>query len=117
MLGFLPTDEYYRYLLSASVVMDLTTVEDCLLCGAYEALAAEKPLILSRTRALEEYFGSGVVLTDNTSDAIRESVRWAYACRDELAERAKAWVAQNNPYIDERIAGLHALVRRSHGDH
>jgi glycosyltransferase involved in cell wall biosynthesis len=117
LLGFLPREEYYRYLLSATIVMDLTTRDDCLLCGAYEALAAEKPLILSRTTALEEYFGSGVVLTDNTSEAITESVRCAYARRDELAQRAKAWVAQNNPYMNERIAGLHGLVEELHRGH
>jgi len=116
-LGFLPSDEYYRYLLSVSVVMDLTTLDDCLLCGAYEALAAEKPLIVSRTTALEEYFGGGVVLTDNTSEAIGESVRLAYARRDELAQRARAWITQNNRHMDERIAGLHALMQRSSVEH
>lgn len=110
LLGFLPTNEYYGYFLSVSVVMDLTTREDCLVCGAYEALAAEKPLIVSRTVALKDYFGDAVVLTDNTSEAIRESVLSAFGRRDELAQKAKDWVARNKPYMDERIAGLRALL-------
>jgi glycosyltransferase involved in cell wall biosynthesis len=109
-LGFLPTIEYYAYLLSASVVMDLTTVEDCLVCGAYEALAVKKPLILSKTTALSEYFGNAVVLTDNTSEGIRQSVRSAFAHRDELVQKASNWVARNNQYMEGRIAGLRALV-------
>ena len=109
-LGFLPTDRYYEYLVSVSVVIDLTTMEDCLVCGAYEALAATKPLIVSRTVALSEYFGDAVVLTDNTPDAIRESVLWAFAHRDELVQRAENWVARNQPYMNERIAGLRALL-------
>jgi glycosyltransferase involved in cell wall biosynthesis len=110
LLGFLPTDQYYEYLLSVSVVIDLTTREDCLVCGAYEALAAEKPLIVSRTLALKDYFGEAAVLTDNTSEAIRESVLAAFARREELARKAKDWVARNNPYMDERVAGLRALL-------
>ena len=115
-LGFLPTDEYYAYLLSVSVVLDLTTLEDCLVCGAYEALAAEKPLVVSNTAALSEYFGDAVVLTKNTSDAIRESVLEAFTRRDELAQRARDWVTRNNQYMDERISGLRAslLARDGH---
>ena len=115
LLGFLSTDEYYGYLRSTGVVLDLTTKEDCLVCGAYEALAAEKPLIVSRTVALSEYFGDAVVLTDNTPEAIRDSVRLAFAQRDELVERAKAWVASNHPYMDERIAGLRSLLMATNG--
>jgi glycosyltransferase involved in cell wall biosynthesis len=110
LLGFVPNDEYHGYLLSASVVLDLTTKEDLLVCGAYEALAARKPLIVSRTVALKEYFGDAVVLTDNTSEAIRESVLSAFAYREELVRRAQDWVARNNLYMDERIASLRALL-------
>jgi glycosyltransferase involved in cell wall biosynthesis len=110
LLGFLPNDEYYAYLLSASVVIDLTTREDCLVCGAYEALAAEKPLIISRTVALKDYFGDAAVLTDNTSEAIRDSVLRAFTCRDELAQRARRWVARNGLYMNERTATLRELL-------
>jgi glycosyltransferase involved in cell wall biosynthesis len=116
MLGFLPTDEYYGFLLSVSVVIDLTTREDCLVCGAYEAIAARRPLIVSRTEALRDYFGDSVVLTDNTSEAIRESVLLAFAHRDELAHRAEDWVARNDLYMDQRIAGLRALLVDSCGN-
>jgi glycosyltransferase involved in cell wall biosynthesis len=115
LLGFLPADEYYGYLQGASIVMDLTTNDDCLVCGAYEALAAEKPLITSRTAALAEYFGDAVVLTEHTPDAIRESVLSAFAHRDELAIKARNWVARNKPYMDSRISGLGALLRRLGG--
>jgi glycosyltransferase involved in cell wall biosynthesis len=110
LLGFLPADEYYGYLLSVSMIIDLTTKEECLVCGAYEALAARKPLIVSRTVALRDYFGDAVMLTDNTPEAIRESVLSAFERRDELAIRASAWVARNDPYMEERVANLRALI-------
>jgi glycosyltransferase involved in cell wall biosynthesis len=109
-LGFLPNDEYYWYLMSSSVIMDLTTMEDCLVCGAYEALAAGKPLIVSRTIAISEYFGEAVILTDNTSEAIRKSVLSAFEQRQELAQRARDWVSSNGSYMDERVSGLRALL-------
>lgn len=116
-LGFVPADEYYAYLLSVSVVLDLTTLEDCLVCGAYEALAAEKPLILSKTAALSEYFGDAAVLTKNTSEAIRESVIEAFTRRDELVQSARDWVTRNNQYMDERISGLRASLLAREGHH
>jgi glycosyltransferase involved in cell wall biosynthesis len=109
-LGYLPTHEYHRYLRSVSVVMDLTTFENCLVCGAYEALAAGKPLITSRTRALESYFGGVAILADNTSDGIRAAVLSAFEQRAELAQRAKNWTMHNELHIEERVAGLRALM-------
>jgi glycosyltransferase involved in cell wall biosynthesis len=110
LLGFVPTEDYYGYVRSASVIIDLTTLEDCLVCGAYEALSAGRPLIVSRTAALKEYFGDAAVLTDNTADAIRASVLSAFAHRDELARSTAAWVERNHPYMDQRIAGLRTLL-------
>lgn len=54
--------------------MDLATRENCLLCGAYECTALEKPLILSDSRALREYFNQGVVYTPNNAKGIAQSI-------------------------------------------
>ena len=91
-LGYVPYEVYCDYLRSCALVVDLTVVEDCLVCGAYEALAAGKPLVLSRTRALRDYFGTAALLTDNTIDGIAASVERAYAEREQLQVRAGAWV-------------------------
>jgi glycosyltransferase involved in cell wall biosynthesis len=107
-LGFVSTEDYYRYLRSCAVVMDLTTLEDCLVCGAYEAIAAGKALVVSKTSALNDYFGDVVVLTDNTAAAIRESVVVAHSRRDDLTRKAEKWAARNRVYMRERIAGLQA---------
>ncbi|MCI0591222.1 MAG: glycosyltransferase, partial [Gammaproteobacteria bacterium] len=109
-LGFLPLHQYYGYLRSCSLVVDLTTMDDCLVCGAYEALAVRKPLVVSNTNALREYFGAAVMLTDNTPAAIRESVQVAYAQRHELARQAENWVASNQDYMNQRIAGLRVEI-------
>jgi glycosyltransferase involved in cell wall biosynthesis len=109
-LGFLSYEDYIRYLRNCAVIMDLTTLEDCLVCGAYEALSVRKPLVLSRTAALSEYFGDAAVLTDNAPAAIRESVQTAYARSDELSKRADDWLRSNEVYMTERIRGLSELL-------
>jgi hypothetical protein len=69
-LGFLSDNDYWRAMQHAHAVIDLTTLDDCLVCGAYEAIAAGRPQILSRTRALMEYFRKGAVFCDADAAAI-----------------------------------------------
>jgi len=83
--GFVPEDRFIGLLHAADVVMDLTTRDNCLVCGAYEGVAAGKPLILSDSRATREYFSRGVVYTDNTPGSIEQCLREALAERERLA--------------------------------
>ena len=92
-------------------MMDLTTLEDCLLCGAYEAVAAAKPLVISNTRALADYFGATVVLTENAPEPIAASIQRAYAQRDELAHMTREWSGRNEVFMAERIATLQDTLR------
>ncbi|WP_224981912.1 glycosyltransferase family protein [Geomonas agri] len=75
LIGFVPEQEYEAMLCSVDAVMDLTTRDNCLLCGAYEAVGAEKPMVLSRKKALQEYFTKGVIYVDNTAEAIRDGLK------------------------------------------
>jgi glycosyltransferase involved in cell wall biosynthesis len=73
--GWVTWERYDQLLCSVNGVIDLSTRERCLLCGAYEAVAAGKPMILSRTRTLMDYFTRGAVFTDNTVDGSPHSIR------------------------------------------
>ena len=64
--GRVTWERYDQLLCSVNGVIDLSTRERCLLCGAYEAVAAGKPMILSRTQTLMGYFARGAVFTDHT---------------------------------------------------
>lgn len=75
--GYLPEEEYMEFLNSVDAVMDLTTRQDCLVCGAYEAVAVGKPLITSNTKALMRYFNSGTVYAGNTQEGIAKAIRTA----------------------------------------
>ncbi|CAN5737920.1 glycosyltransferase [soil metagenome] len=84
LTGFVPEDAFEDLLHSVDLVVDLTTREDCLVCGAYEGVAAGTPLLLSDTQALREYFDSGTLFTDNSRDDISRRIVEARARHEEL---------------------------------
>lgn len=82
--GFLSEQDYADLLFSCDAVMDLTLMENCLVCGAYEAVALQKPMILSDTRALRRYFHAGAIYTANDSAAIAQAIRRLPQLQDRL---------------------------------
>lgn len=73
-LGYLSEQKYIAMLNSVNVTIDLTEREDCLVCGAYESVATEKPMILSDTKALRDYFYKGAIFTANSPKSIKKSI-------------------------------------------
>jgi len=84
LLGFVPEQEYWSLLSSVDFVMDLTTREGCLVCGAYEGIALSKPLILSDTEALKSYFNMGCIYVAPRADSIAYGIRKAIAKHNDL---------------------------------
>jgi len=74
LTGFLDEDDYWSTLASADAVMDLTTMKNCLVCGAYEAVAVQRPLLLSRNDASVELFSDFAVFTENTVKGLTEAL-------------------------------------------
>ena len=74
LTGYLEEHLYWELLVSCDAIVDLTTMPDCLVCGAYEAVAVGKPLILSRNAASLEVFGGRAELVDNTPESIAGAV-------------------------------------------
>jgi hypothetical protein len=69
--GFLAEPDYWSVLRGADAVIDLTLKPDCLVCGAYEALALGHPMLLSDNAASMELFGEAALYTDNSPADIR----------------------------------------------
>ena len=84
LLGFVPEQKYWSLLSSADLVMDLTTREGCLVCGAYEGIAMSKPLVLSDTEALRSYFNRGCIYVAPTADSIAKGIKSAIENYDNL---------------------------------
>lgn len=89
LTGYLPEDEFVSLFNSVDAVVDLTTREDCLVCGAYEAVAMEKPMVLSGTRTLKKYFSMGAVYTDNSAEDLAKKIKDALENAGDLSEQAK----------------------------
>jgi glycosyltransferase involved in cell wall biosynthesis len=102
LTGFLPESEYEDLLRGADVIVDLTRMENCLVCGAYEAVAVERPLVTSDTEALRRFFRRGTVYSTHTSRSLAASIALAIEHRtrlgDEMAilkqELSQAWTRQ-----------------------
>lgn len=89
LTGFLSENDYRAYMKAANVVVVLTTVEDVLVCGGYEAVSLGKPLVLSGSKAIRGLFNRGVIYCDNSAQDISEAVAHAHKERlhhqDEIA--------------------------------
>lgn len=84
LTGFLPDKEYFELLRKSGCVLALTSEEDCLQCGAYEALAMGIPMVLSDTSALRTYFASAAIYTKNEANEIRQGVEKALREKERL---------------------------------
>lgn len=73
--GFVPRPVYEAILMGASVVVVLSKDTDCLMCGAYEAIAAERPLVLSNTPLLRTVFGGCATYAPNDLMPILDAIQ------------------------------------------
>ena len=89
LTGYVDEESYIALVHTCDVILDLTTWEDCLLCGAYEAVSAERSVILSNTAALKAYFHAGALFTDNTHEDIAARIQEALARQEELTGRIR----------------------------
>ncbi|MFM7734358.1 MAG: glycosyltransferase, partial [Alphaproteobacteria bacterium] len=85
LTGFLSRASYDSLLSRCDAVIVLCTRPHTLLCGAYEAVAAHKPLVTSESDAMRHHFRKGVVWTGNSTAEIEAALRQVAARRDELA--------------------------------
>jgi hypothetical protein len=99
MTGFLDYKTYVELLQDVDVIMDLTTDDKTLVAGAYEAVALERPLIISDWMPLRRYFNKGTIYVKNSPKDIREAILTARIKKEELsrqmhqlkAEKIKEW--------------------------
>lgn len=69
--GFVSRKDYIKLIANSDLIVDLTHRENCLVCGAYEAISVEVPLLLSNTASLKNTFDYGAIFCDNSIDAIK----------------------------------------------
>jgi len=79
---YLKKSDYDALITHSDIMVVLTTRDDCLVCGAYEALSISTPAILSDSPVLRECFSPVFYYTKNTLGAFQETVESALADDD-----------------------------------
>jgi glycosyltransferase involved in cell wall biosynthesis len=85
LTGFLSEHEFEGRLLAARVVLDLTTRADCMVCGAYEAVSAGVPMVLSDNPPTRAYFRKGALFTDNSAASIAGEILRAHESHAQMS--------------------------------
>jgi glycosyltransferase involved in cell wall biosynthesis len=89
LTGWLPRSEYEGLLEGARGVVCLTTREDTMQTGAYEALEYALPLLLSSTRALRDFFTRGVIFVDDHGpEELARALQRLWTDHERLSEEA-----------------------------
>jgi len=92
LLGFVSNQSYIDHLFNCDFTVILTNQEFTLNCGAYESLAARKPMLLSDTKTIRSYFTFGANYTKLDSlESIRTGIKFI---KSELAIREREIVDQ-----------------------
>lgn len=101
LLGFVSEKDYFSRLVESDFAIDLTTRDDCMVCGAYESVSAGKPILLSDTPPQRKYFYKGAIFSKTNSDAMSHALHQMtcnlprlqaeiLALRSEIKEREEA---------------------------
>jgi hypothetical protein len=69
--------------------MDFTSLDWCLVCGGYEAMALEKSFVTSDKVALREFYRDAAVYTTHSPQAVDEAVVLAFRHRDVLSRNMR----------------------------
>ena len=77
LTGYIDDKEYVKLLSSSALLMVLTSRDNCLNCGAYEAVSLCKPMILAKTAVIQSYFNKGAIYTGLSSEEIYTAINEA----------------------------------------
>jgi glycosyltransferase involved in cell wall biosynthesis len=89
--GYVSNSCYRRLVAQASAVVALTEDNDCLMCAAYEGVAARRPVVVSDTNVLRACFSDSATYTSNQIGSIVSAVnRVLSAANDQASEDARA---------------------------
>lgn len=99
LTGFLSDSDYIDLLNRSDFLCTLTTRPHTLQSAGYEALALTKPVIVSDTHALRQYFGEAALYTDNSVESIGSTLqtmktewkKWRIPLTSMVQKRKSEW--------------------------
>ena len=109
LVGLLPPDDYVRALRHCDVVLALTTEPTSAMRAGFEAVWAEKVLVVSDWPLSRDLFPAAVWV-DNSAEAIASGLRRAVTNHAAYTARASAARAEKLATWDQQLAELRSLV-------
>jgi glycosyltransferase involved in cell wall biosynthesis len=106
LLGFIDEDLYVQLLSNAIASIDLTTRNNCLVCGAYESASLSVPCIVTDNEINRLVFNSGFIYSKTDSDNIAKAIDYAVENNNELKNNISLFARNHNLLIEERICQL-----------
>ena len=110
LTGFLTEEQFQTLLRSGDVLLVLTRGEHTLTCGAYEAVALSKPMVLSDTDVIRAYFSKGAVYTKLHGGDIAAALRVAIERKQYLSDDVVALRKQLQIDWSNRFQALQSTV-------
>ena len=110
--GFLPEKEYQSLLSSADLLIVFTMQEHTLNCGAYEGIALGKPLVVSDTKAIRNYFNKGVIYSKPFAKSIEQAIRVGIKNREVLKGQVACLREELTVDWDQRFKNLIKLINQ-----
>lgn len=106
LLGFVSEEDYVNIFSQAKIAIDLTTRDNCLVCGAYEALALQIPCIISDSRINREIFCTGFSYTLNDARSIASAIDETIINIDRRREEIKAQALIHTKNIWQQVNSI-----------
>jgi glycosyltransferase involved in cell wall biosynthesis len=121
LTDFLSEPAYIGLLNKVDAIMVLTKRDLTMVCGAYESIAVEKPLITSDWPVLRNYFSQGTLYVDNTPASIVKAVQEVKLrkaeLRNEITALKKNLVPLWNQKFTELVNCIHSSCQPSTFNH
>ena len=112
LTGFLSDSDYFNQMKLSDAVMVLTSRPATLVCGAYEAVALQRPLILSNSYEIREYFDDSAVYVDHNSDSIINAVEEIRIRYQEIIHRTERFFLSAKSAWDLKFDGLRKIYEK-----
>lgn len=112
--GFLCDADYYGLISKCDIIVALTNRNYTLLYGGREALAFEKPFIVTNSLTNTYFFKDAAIYTDNTSDDLRDKIIYAFQKKDDLLKNIQRIKAEKELHWNQKIDIIKKQLELSH---
>lgn len=112
LTGFIPDSQYIDLLFSSDIILVFTKADYCMLCGCYEAVSAQKPLITSDKAVLKSYF-TGAVFVNNTAESICNGINEVINNLDHYRNISSLMKQEIEIKWEEHFKNLKSILQKS----